>query len=795
MENTSRSIIFKIKLEDDLRRWTCDETSLSYDTVLDRVTSLFSIAHDTAMIKYLDDEGDWVTMACDDDLSEAISIAAQSSNRILIRLDVTVMPANRVNKAGDEVTKVALDFLHQEALPFLHQEALPKVVQGLTHTVNTLTPRGMDNTQAHEWVAAAHSLVQDVLPPLTTSVHQNIVCDNCEMGPIVGIRYKMKGKDFDLCESCIQGRDDMHLFHRIVHPGNWAVDMNANDELSSRFGWSADTAKLVAESHFATTVEAIRHKIPTEQFQEMAAMLEPIFAVPQEFLSHVLQAVEPTVAALLQDPTTLHDLPEKLRDIIAEPALLLDVTFPPAPAPAPVEHEHFPIMMNIAGSYECHLYDETEHKNDWHRVTITCEQGTHFMWRNVAGVAWSLHPTADVHVYRVGEDCPYFKDGYNEMNITITEGGCVGQVLGPHLEPYIVCDESQDKVHAGIWCDGCKMKPILGNRYWKRTEHDTFDVCQACYDQLNDEQKGELSSIILEDTAPVEEAKEYTLEMGPIWGQEHAQRVGAEYNAAHPGHQWTGHWWTTVPKEMSVIVVRVEPGYQVDEAWRPAVIEEDPEAQANEVSEQQEQNQSPTYTLQDALTDMGIGHQQDLSASMIAGIELAIQENSANAMQAAIEESKAEAEAAELARAEAEAKARAEAEAAELARAEAEAETDAASEEVDQLVAMGFERDAATKAIETTNKNLEDAVNLLLTQTNFQTDFQTNFQDQPAEDDLGAVSDDSTVWTEEWDTLLEDLEEMGFDDQETNRRILTDVNGDVKRAVAELVSLERQGWQ
>merc|ERR1719502_2459920 len=121
------------------------------------------------------------------------------------------------------------------------------------------------------------------------------------------------------------------------------------------------------------------------------------------------------------------------------------------------------------------------------------------------------------------------------MTVTITEDGCVSQVLGPHLEPYIVCDESQDRVHPGIWCDGCKMKPIQGNRYWKRTEHDTFDVCEACYNQLNDEQKAELQSIILEETETVEEAeteavreaKEFVLEVGPIWGQEHAQRIGA----------------------------------------------------------------------------------------------------------------------------------------------------------------------------------------------------------------------------------------------------------------------------
>ena len=43
-------------------------------------------------------------------------------------------------------------------------------------------------------------------------------------------------------------------------------------------------------------------------------------------------------------------------------------------------------------------------------------------------------------------------------------------------------------VHPGISCDGCDMKPILGARYMKQMQNDTFDLCEACYNALPESQ-------------------------------------------------------------------------------------------------------------------------------------------------------------------------------------------------------------------------------------------------------------------------------------------------------------------
>jgi len=49
--------------------------------------------------------------------------------------------------------------------------------------------------------------------------------------------------------------------------------------------------------------------------------------------------------------------------------------------------------------------------------------------------------------------------------------------------------------------------------------------------------------------------KTISVEVGPIWNQEHAVEVMTEYLRSHPGHSCTGHWWTTEPFKMSVLQI------------------------------------------------------------------------------------------------------------------------------------------------------------------------------------------------------------------------------------------------
>lgn len=86
----------------------------------------------------------------------------------------------------------------------------------------------------------------------------------------------------------------------------------------------------------------------------------------------------------------------------------------------------------LAGSYECHAYDEGG-KNDWHYVTI--EQSETFTWKNKAGASWTLNRTDHPLILAVGEDCPYFEE--TKTALFTCKGGEVVSVAGPGNEPYL----------------------------------------------------------------------------------------------------------------------------------------------------------------------------------------------------------------------------------------------------------------------------------------------------------------------------------------------------------------------
>jgi len=50
-------------------------------------------------------------------------------------------------------------------------------------------------------------------------VHKNIICDECEMSPIVGVRYKCSVReDYDICEACEKKTKHVYPFLKINFP-------------------------------------------------------------------------------------------------------------------------------------------------------------------------------------------------------------------------------------------------------------------------------------------------------------------------------------------------------------------------------------------------------------------------------------------------------------------------------------------------------------------------------------------------------------------------------------------------
>jgi hypothetical protein len=61
--------------------------------------------------------------------------------------------------------------------------------------------------------------------------------------------------------------------------------------------------------------------------------------------------------------------------------------------------------------------------NDWHYVSIRAQSGSEnlFSWKNKAGVEWDLifveEESSGVFKFQVGENCPYYTDGYTEARL------------------------------------------------------------------------------------------------------------------------------------------------------------------------------------------------------------------------------------------------------------------------------------------------------------------------------------------------------------------------------------------
>merc|ERR1712054_224045 len=189
-------------------------------------------------------------------------------------------------------------------------------------------------------------------------------------------------------------------------------------------------------------------------------------------------------------------------------------------------------------------------------------------------------------------------------------------------------------------------------------------------------------------------------------------------------------------------------------------------------------------TVESVMSELGL-EASDMTPEMVAEIQLGLQAATEAAQaEAASAATKAEEEAAAAAKAaeeeaitkkteeEAAAKAAEAAVAAKAAEAEAaasaattaaKAEEESLAEQLltNQLVAMGFEHQMAVKVLQASNGDVERAVNFMLQHPS--TD-----KGEPAEQ-AAAIEPE---WLEEWDQILEELVEMGFECEESYRAMI-----------------------
>jgi len=95
-------LVIKLTLSDDIRRVSVDSKSLSFISLKSTIKRIYKTLPDddaqNLVIRYQDDEGDWITLESDEEISEALSFVKE--DRVL-RLTLTLSPKKQVENGPE----------------------------------------------------------------------------------------------------------------------------------------------------------------------------------------------------------------------------------------------------------------------------------------------------------------------------------------------------------------------------------------------------------------------------------------------------------------------------------------------------------------------------------------------------------------------------------------------------------------------------------------------------------------------------------------------------------------------
>jgi len=171
----------KLSLPDDeIRRFQLQRDSATFEGLKKKIDS-FEIQL-PLIIRYRDDEGDMITMSSDEELTDTMTMHADSPLRLFAKFGAQTAAA-----AGQQSERPQPSDEMETALQALFQGL------GLPPAADLL-----ENLQGM-YTAAATASTESLGQPL--AVHHGVTCDRSGMCPILGIRYKRRGEDYDLCQA------------------------------------------------------------------------------------------------------------------------------------------------------------------------------------------------------------------------------------------------------------------------------------------------------------------------------------------------------------------------------------------------------------------------------------------------------------------------------------------------------------------------------------------------------------------------------------------------------------------
>ena len=185
----------KTCLNGDYRRFTLSD-EYTFATLRDRICSNYGV--DAFVVKYVDEDGDHVTVTRDDELHDAI---ADLPDGHTLRLHITTPSASKPPAPPGSAQSHAPRTLESpHALDADDDTDADPMDAPPTRPTAEQMPEPV--AQLLEKLFGLDSLV-NTAPSGRLDMHAGVVCDGCDCHPIVGTRYQCTSEpNYDLCTRC-----------------------------------------------------------------------------------------------------------------------------------------------------------------------------------------------------------------------------------------------------------------------------------------------------------------------------------------------------------------------------------------------------------------------------------------------------------------------------------------------------------------------------------------------------------------------------------------------------------------
>ena len=216
----NKPLFLKLQLGEDIRKVSSPPTT--FTALSQTVTSFFPVTG--FRVKYVDEEGDYVTVANDTDLQFAYQTAVGPSLKMFVVPADTLSHCSSIQQTEAPPMDSAMEVTtgEQEKQPMEEPEQKKPHWKGALKKLKKMVKpffgrkKGMYKAFIEQLVRQEVSATLGVEAPV---VHPRVQCDGCQASPLAGVRYKCTVCDnFDLCELCESQGTHPHPFLKITDP-------------------------------------------------------------------------------------------------------------------------------------------------------------------------------------------------------------------------------------------------------------------------------------------------------------------------------------------------------------------------------------------------------------------------------------------------------------------------------------------------------------------------------------------------------------------------------------------------